>query len=1392
MSKKFNPGNAKYKKTAFAAIALVASFAMFASSCADPSESGDDDKTDASTVVDEQVLKNGNFEFFEDGDGEYLYGTPDNWSESTGSGASSSDSASGILNTTAENWNKLTDRDLPQAMWDNDALDTDDDDYIDYNATPFDLPLRDPASAITENEDEDEDDPSDDYIFDEDAEYIANPYTHNYRWVTENGQDVLYDAAGNKVTYFEDEDGDYYTTENFEADSKIESNVLMIHNYVEDEQGTQTYYSSSTTLTLEANTAAKLSVWVKTSDLYYVNWKGERLASDDQHGAYIELAQSVGGTSLDVFRIENIDTEILNPYSEETGWANGNNGWVQYNIYVSACDYAETTITLTLGLGRASNYIVEGYAFFDDITYEKYLNTAEMVEAAGGEESFDGIVNDPDLTTTCNLLSTDEEKIFRVDKEKFNDGDTVVEHYSSKYNYYVDLAIASQLEEGQRSDVTLTSGNLSSGLTVDEDGFISSKNNGQASYIGLNEKTYGTTYIPSAVNINSDEDVIANLLVTPAEAWTSEIDGKYQSIIDEALKTAADLPGAEEGASTLLMLSARGAAYETVITDPSFVFEANEDRVEDFKIVSFWMKTSELDGKASVSVSARQTGKTSNSSSFEVDSTTVEEVTINDIENVYNGWVQCHALVSCSVEEETSFELVVNYGATTIKGTTRSDYRGGWAALTNVSVINVDEEQFGYADSETRAASLTISSATAEQAPFDEAFGNGNEIDTEIARPASYNGVNGGSASTGMGLDADYNDPYQATNTYEYAGLINKDNREAYAETYAELLATLDSSPLSALFGSDTTWNEVFGTATQPLLIANTVREFAETNQIYNYGYLGADTTLSADSYTAVSVRVKVSEGAIATVYLVDPSTKSTLSFDTPKYTFWYDEDGNVLKGEPDEDATRDEMRANIAYTLLKNGLYDDGNGNYFANLYNLGREYYEETASYYDENGKPVTFDELDSDAVYYSTADKTAYAPHYLVTSDGDRVYAYTGSGVGNAATYNYFVVNEDGDQVIDKSLTIKTFDTTVAVPRYTQPQTNTPYSFTIDAVANPELAGKWITVNFFIHNGSESKNYRLEMWSGTRDSRTTEGVEEGSYVLFDTSNVSIDQSTYDSLIAKYEDDIIAEYREQLMSKVEGIQFDSNDENIAYYEALAKEHDITVDLYDYSAQYYTYTLYDSATYIPFNAETAEEDQTGYDYSYSEYGEQLAVLRIDESTKSGTPMLNMFVDYSTTDKDITLASASDVTDDEDTDDTTTATDDTNVWLLASSIIMVAAILVAIAVLLLRDLRKKFKRRPQVSKNTFNYAKNKRYVRTYVKEHGETTAPTPQTDDEVKDESGSETVEETSEATESVQPEQTSDEEQSSVETESDEQTAQPEEQTPSEPADGEDDDKNN
>lgn len=1307
MSKKIKSKNAKYKSALLGAVAIAASFAMFVSACTTSSD--DDDTTSTSTQVDEQELKNGNFEFFSDNDGTYLIGSPDNWSSGTGSGATSSDSQSGVISTTVENWNRLTDTDLPQTLMDNDKLDTDDDDYVDYNATVFDLPFSDPASAITENEDYDEDDDdSYEYFISDDATYIENPYTHNYRWVEVDGETVLYDADGNEVDYYYNEDDEkYYLDEDYTEE--IESNVLMIHNYVEDDkQGTETYYTSSTTLTLEINTAAKISVWVKTSDLYFGGNNDTRTEVLDQRGAYIELTQTVGGTTIDSFIIKNINTEVLNPYDEETGtWANGNNGWVQYTLYISACDYATTTITLTVGLGESSIYTTEGYAFFDDITFEKYLSVDEMIEAAGGQDAFDSMVNDPDLTTTCTLLSDSDEKIFRVDIEQFNNGDTLVYHYSNKYTYHIDLAIASELEDGQRTDITLDEDNLTAGLTVDDDGYVSSKGNGTVSYVGsISQSEETTTYLNNDLNINIDDDILANITVTSASSWSSAIGGNYQDIIDEALSTAVDLPGSGDSASVLLMLSARGAAYESVISDESFTIAAN-----GYKIVTMWVKTSGLDDITTVTISARQVGDTSNSGSFEVDTTTIDATTINDVEDVYNGWVQCYALISNSTDEDQEFELVVNYGVTEIKDTTFSSYYGGWVAVTNISVLEVNETAFGYADSDSLTASLSITDETTTDTQFDDTYYT-NEIQTQPARPASYNGVNGASASV-QSVPVEISD-YDRVDNYQYAGLINRDYYDEYKEYFAELLESLDaSSPLRALFGSDADWDSIVGlTVEQPLLIVNTVRTIAENTDIFNYGFIGSESTASSDSYTVVSVRVKVSEGAIATVYLVDPDTKQTLSYVTPSYTFWYDNDGNVLKGEPDDDWTKAQRQANIAYTLQDNGLYTDEDGNYYANLYNYSHEYYDERASYYDSDGNSVAFDDLVDGEIYYANSSCTEYAPHYLVTSDGDRVYCYAGTGVDSDAVYNYIV-----DDEVDTDIEVKTFDITVATPRYTSLESS-PYSFTIDARYDDTLADKWITVSFLIHTGSEEKSYRLEVWSGTRDEQSTEGVVDGSYVLFDYSALSIDEDTYNDLLSEYTDNIISAYRAALSEADSDIVFASNDETIAYYEELAAEYNVTVDLYSYEALYYTYTLYDSLTYVPFNADTADEDESGYNYAYSDYSESLAVLKVDDSTASSEyGYMYMFIDYSTVDQSISITSTTDVEDDDDDD---TDSDSTNIWLLVSSIVMVVAILIAIIVLMIKDMRRKLLRRPKVGKNTYNYKKNRRYVRTYVKEHGET------------------------------------------------------------------------
>ena len=229
----------------------------------------------------------------------------------------------------------------------------------------------------------------------------------------------------------------------------------------------------------------------------------------------------------------------------------------------------------------------------------------------------------------------------------------------------------------------------------------------------------------------------------------------------------------------------------------------------------------------------------------------------------------------------------------------------------------------------------------------------------------------------------------------------------------------------------------------------------------------------------------------------------------------------------------------------------------------------------------------------------------------------------------------------------------------------------------------------------------------------------AEDGSYVMFDYSAVTVDESSYNSLMSEYTQDIIEAYRQAIKAAAPDTVFASNEESIAYYEELAKDLNVTVDLYDYYAQYYTYTLYDSATYVPFNEDVAEEDETGYNYAYGDFEESTAVLKVNDTDRNGAPMMNMFIDYSAVDQNITITSASDVDDDEE-EETTTPTDATNAWLLASSIALVVAMVAAIAVLLIKDLAKKLKRRPKVAKNTYNYTKNKRYVRTYVKEHGET------------------------------------------------------------------------
>lgn len=1292
------------------------------------SSDNEDDKT--TTKIDEQTIKNGNFEFYSDNKGLYPISNPDSWTK--GSNGNSSASMSGVIGTGKERWDYITDPNLPQTLEDNDDLESGDEDKKDYNgALTDDLPYKNTHAATdTSSSSTDKDEHAKDYI--------DNPYTHKYSY---NADGKVLDEEGHEVETFTDDDGNVFLDS--EHKQPLETSVLMIHNYrSNDYYGAETYYTSSTTVSLEANTAAEISLWVKTTEMYFGSSNADREDAriEFERGAYIKVNTQVGGNSLDAFEIKNINTEKLNPKPEEGVWEN--NGWVQYTVYVAASTFATTTVNLTLGLGENEAYTVEGYAFFDDVTIKKYTSTDKMAtDSAAGWAN----IRTDDTTENTNVshpLAPDAKNEFRVDIENYqtddSEGSEIVkpETYRNNFDdrhFFIDFASSTSYETK-----ALNSENVTAGLTVEDTNtgkYVCTeykdgnqyKTNGLGGIGNSNDRLY----IPSGLRNNAikiNEDILATATVGTGADWKfNAINTEYAEILTDALKTATQLPDAGDTADALVMLSAYGAAYEAHIRDDSFTLADDQ-----CMLVSFWLKTSDMKGSTAATVTVKGLdGDKDVTSSFTVDTTTLSEVTIGEgddkIEDAYKGWVRCFVRVSnTSKAENKKFEIVVNFGNTTISSATRQSYKAGWLALTNLSVMALDEDVYGYTSGAAQTATIEFTE-TAEQAShqFDTELGEKNEIKTDLATPSSYTGVNGNSKfidrNTTINLDG-----YHDTNKNDYAGILSKEHFANYTDcSWYSVLTAIETDNLAA--HDNNLWNAVFGERTvQPLLIVNTVRTFGAQSKIYNYGYIGNSASVSASGYQAVSVRVKASAGAIANVYLVEDKTGGeVLKYTTPEYNFWYDADGNILKGEPDKDAKPAQQKDNIAYTLRTDGLYEKGDGKLYANFYNLKKQYdiSFEHENFFDANGAAVKFEDLVTGETYYADTAKTAYAPHYLIAGgkDNNKVYLYN-NGVGDNASYFYV---EDGKANKNKLV----FGVDKSIARYVNTEApETPYFFEIDTTTaeGAKYADKWVTVTFYIHAGSEAKNYKLELWSGKRneDSSYTDNTKD-SYVIFDYSDLasSLDQTAFDGLVKGYTDDIIAEYKKNITDEL-----DDNDVNIADLEKIVGA-DNKVGLYDYEAAYYTFSLYDSEAFIPFNGEV-NTDETGYSFDYTSSAESLAFLKVvDNGLPYGTDDTNnpdaiytmsAFIDYSVIDKDVDIIgepTAPGTSDDDNNN--TSGGQSVNVWLLASSIVLVAAMIIAILALFIKDFVKKHKGRKSSSKNSYNFNKNKRYVKKYVKANGE-------------------------------------------------------------------------
>ena len=248
----------------------------------------------------------------------------------------------------------------------------------------------------------------------------------------------------------------------------------------------------------------------------------------------------------------------------------------------------------------------------------------------------------------------------------------------------------------------------------------------------------------------------------------------------------------------------------------------------------------------------------------------------------------------------------------------------------------------------------------------------------------------------------------------------------------------------------------------------------------------------------------------------------------------------------------------------------------------------------------------------------------------------------------------------------------------------------------------ADQWVYVNFFIANGSEAKNYRLEVWNGSRDNSVKMAAD--SYVIFD----SVSYTTLDE----------TNFNDMLSDSLEALGMDSkfNDTRYATTDEILKAYRENPDAFisenanGASLIYYNFSLFDDKNYTPYdeNNDLDTRDSDPYaDYDPSSYSDTVAYLRYNGSD-NGYIEYNTFVNYGASEIDVATSDSS--TDDDTTDDTTGGGTDTNLWLLIPSIILAAALFITLISMLVKKLlgnirRNKVRTTPQYD------ARRTRYIR---------------------------------------------------------------------------------
>ncbi len=687
----------------------------------------------------------------------------------------------------------------------------------------------------------------------------------------------------------------------------------------------------------------------------------------------------------------------------------------------------------------------------------------------------------------------------------------------------------------------------------------------------------------------------------------------------------------EDDQDILLLFSASGAPYTAKSQAPSLLHP------EQMSAISFWLKTSDLSGGFTgagikMHVSDQQ-GNTTTQELFSSQNTSspvkveVDGADGAKNEDAFDGWQQYFLFFKNNTEEEQTFHFEFTYGPTAIATATKNDYREGYAAFANLKMVELDEEEFDALSEGAYTKVVTIGEEKTSFSKFDTAAGVPTDaIEEGFANPANYDGVKGGSKYVL------WNGEPCEKNAYEYAGLLNKDHLAAYAD----LLPA----------GSAHTAADILDGATQPLVIYN--------NEKQSYGYIGQTQTIEANSPATIGIKIKASAGAIANVYLMEKTNAGfadTLKIETPKYVYWYDEDGNICAKDPTKSGF--DKKRDIAFKRNARGVFEanplwsgyiasEMEGKFFANLQN----YEKDTATgnlLVADGGVEYNYDssvwehEGNNGVAFY--AKDNATNEYYLTAAKKDRVYDL--ASLSNVADF----------------------------ARYKDNAKTGVLSMTVTGTANAE----WVECFFYIQTGNEAKSYRLEVWSGSRDGAEESKSQADSFVAFELISWSKDFTDLKN--------------EKLEAAQEAFrkQKEAEDEKYVYSE------DDFRDAYGKIA-YSAFSFFDSAKFLRYD-ETLDKEGVGNSYDEhdaTDFKEGLVYFQYFDQAKN---QYSTFVDFSFVEAEVPADSSVDTDNDHDHDqNAATGNNGMNVWLLVSSLALAGVLLLAVVSLIVQKIVRKHRK----------------------------------------------------------------------------------------------------